>query len=71
MVSLIQEKGKHANSLIELSLKIIVRLGIVRSNAEDFLIAVSLINQDNSLATIVDLRDEVKSIPIKGVASAK
>jgi len=46
-------------------------LGIVRSNAEDFLIAVNLINQDQALATIVDLRDEVKSIPVKGVTSSK
>jgi len=44
LVSLINERRKHAKSLIELSLKIIVRLGIVRSNAEDLLIVVGLIN---------------------------
>ena len=40
-------------------MKTIVRLGVARSNAEDLLVAVKLINGDGDLAKIIDLRDEI------------
>jgi hypothetical protein len=65
-VSLI--KNSEDRYLVGLCLKTIVRLGIVRSSAEDFLIAVNLINQNPELASHVDLRPEIKSLPLKGAA---
>jgi hypothetical protein len=69
LVSLIKERSKHSKSLIELCLKIIVRLGIVRSNPEDILITVNLLNTDLTLADEVDLRNEIKALPSKGSAT--
>jgi hypothetical protein len=42
-----------------------MRLGIVRSSAEDFLIVANLINQNPKLADTVDLRADIKSLPLK------
>lgn len=63
LVSIVQAKASHTKTLVELSVKTIVRLGIVRSNPEDYLIAVNLLNQDSELATQVDLRNEIKALP--------
>ncbi len=50
-------------------MKTIVRLGVARSNAEDLLVAVKIINGDRDLANSIDLRDEVKFLT--GVANIK
>jgi hypothetical protein len=44
LVSLIEEKSKHSKSLLELCLKTVIRLGIVRPSAEDILVATKLLN---------------------------
>jgi hypothetical protein len=61
-------KSSKDKDLIALCLQTIVRLGIVRSSAEDFLIAVNLINENPELGNQVDLRPEIKSLPLKGSA---
>ena len=40
-----------------------MRLGIVRSNPEDFLVAINLLTKNPSLATKIDLRREIKDLP--------
>lgn len=41
----------------------------MRSNPEDFLVLIGLFNKNNSLATSVDLRDEIRSLPIISAAA--
>ena len=50
-------------ALNELSVKILVRLGLVRSNPEDFLVVVNLLNQNPKL--VCDLRDEIHSMQVR------
>lgn len=69
LASLVNDKLNQNKSLIELCMKTIVRLGVARSNAEDLLVAVNLINGDRDLANSIDLRDEVKFLT--GVANIK
>ena len=63
LASVVKSSKDHV--LVSLCLRTIVRLGIVRSSAEDFLIAVNLINQNPLLADTVDLRADIKSLPLK------
>ena len=42
--------------MLSLAMKILLRIGITRRNAEDFLIIARLIDEDPSLAQKVDLR---------------
>lgn len=65
LVSLITVDGKQ--SIVELSLKTIIRLGVVRANPEDLLTACNLIYSMPSLH--VDLRKEIHSLPKKGVTT--
>jgi hypothetical protein len=65
LVSLITVDGKQ--SIVELSLKTIVRLGVVRANPEDLLTACNLIYSMPSLK--VDLRKEINSLPKKGATT--
>ena len=62
IASLVNSKESF-DELKDISLKIVVRLGIVRSNPEDFLIAITLLNKNPSLATKIDLRREIKDLP--------
>jgi hypothetical protein len=60
LVSLIEEAAAHgqlATRGVELAFKIILLLGIVRSNVEDFLIVATLL--DKHKVTSVDLRQEL------------
>ena len=55
--------------MLSLAMKILLRIGITRRNAEDFLIIARLIDEDPSLAQKVDLRQEFKELPIASGAA--
>lgn len=56
-------KNQQSKPLVERALKIIIRLGIVRSNVDDFLLAASLLQNDKVLGGHCDLRDEIRALP--------
>jgi hypothetical protein len=58
LVSIIEDKVSLPRA-VELAFKIILLLGIVRSNVEDFLIVATLLDKSN---TQVDLRQELELI---------
>jgi hypothetical protein len=58
----VQDK-KSSDEMITLALKIIIRIGITRRNAEDFIIVTRLIDADPSIAQKADLRAELKALP--------
>jgi hypothetical protein len=60
----LKEPG-YPKDLAELSLKIIVRLGIVRANVEDFLVVSNLLLAKAEFAS-VDLREEIRALPVSG-----
>jgi hypothetical protein len=47
--------------LINLCIRLILRMGIARSNPEDLLVADRLLNNEN-ISKVVDLREEIKII---------
>lgn len=68
LVAIIKDKSS-SNTMVELSMKILIRMGVNRWNPEDFLIAARLVDEDPSLAKRVDLRAELSSLPaLSGVS---
>ena len=65
LVSIIRD-SKSTVEMLSLAMKILLRIGITRRNAEDFLIISRLIDENPSLAQKVDLRQEFKELPLVG-----
>jgi hypothetical protein len=66
LVGIIEEKGSIPRA-IELAFKIILLLGIVRSNVEDFLLVATLLDKHSGS---VDLREELEIIKDDASSSA-
>lgn len=44
-------------------------MGIVRSNPEDFLVLIDVLNKNPQLSAKIDLRDDIKALPIVNASS--
>lgn len=66
LVSIINDFSSKSKEPVEIAMKIIIRLGIIRSNVEDFLIAAKILSANSELGAQIDLRSEIKALPVVG-----
>lgn len=66
LVNIIEDKASNPRA-VELAFKIILLLGIVRSNVEDFLLVATLLDKHN---ISVDLRSELEILKDEGDSAA-
>lgn len=62
LVSLVED-ASWDNKLVELAYKLIIRIGLARSNPEDFLVVVNLLNKHTFDHSDISLRNEIMAFP--------